>query len=189
VIIFRPARIARGELTRYENHTSSVENPQANAICERLHQTVSNILRPLLHENPPNNVEQSFRIMDTALQTAAYSARAAIHGSLRISPGALAFHRDMILDMPLIADLLLLGQRRQALIDHRLLEANRRRISYDYQPNDEVLILTYKPDKLEPRATGPYRIDRVHTNGTVSIRRTNQLIERINIRRLRPYRR
>jgi hypothetical protein len=33
---------------------------------------------------------------------------------------------------------------------------------YDYQPGQEVLKLVYKPDKLEPRAQGPYEIIAVH---------------------------
>jgi transposase InsO family protein len=32
---------------------TTVKNPQSNAICERLHQTVANILRPLTHVHPP----------------------------------------------------------------------------------------------------------------------------------------
>ena len=59
---------------------------------------------------------------------------------------------------------------------------------YDYQPNDQVLVLVYKPDKLEPCARGPYRILHTHVNGTVMIRRSPTVTERINIRRLRPYR-
>jgi hypothetical protein len=170
-------------------HPTSVKNPQANAICERLHQTVTNVLRPLLHTHPPNNVDEANLIIDTALQTAAYSARTAIHSTLKITPGSLAFHRDMLLDIPLIADLHLLQQKRQALVDERVFQANRVRISHDYQPQDEVLILAYKPDKLAPRATGPFVIERVHANGTVTIRRSPHVTERINIRRLRPYRR
>ena len=50
-----------------------------------------------------------------------------------------------------------------------------------------MLVLKYNPDKLEPCALGPFRIERVHANGTVTIRRTPHVIERINIRRLRPY--
>jgi len=111
---------------------TTVKNPQANAICERLHQTVENALRPLMHAHPPANIAEASLIVDTALQTAAYAARAAIHGSLKISPGALVFQRDMILDIPLIADLELIRQQRQALIDEQLIRANRRRISYDY---------------------------------------------------------
>jgi hypothetical protein len=119
-------------------------------------------------------------IIVTALQTAAYSAREASHGSLKITPGALVFHRDMILNIPIIADLELLRQRRQALIDD---------ISHDYQPNDEIQILAYKPGKLDPRANAPFRIVRIHTNGTVTIQRTPLVTERSNIRRLRPYKR
>ena len=29
------------------------KNPQSNAICERMHQTVTNVLRTLVHTNPP----------------------------------------------------------------------------------------------------------------------------------------
>ena len=177
-------------LTRHHirRQPTTVKNPQANAICERLHQTVTNVLRPLLHAHPPQNIEEAALLVDTALQTAAYSARVAIHSTLNVAPGALAFHRDMLLNIPLIADLQLLRDKRQLLIDEQTMRANRRRISHDYQPTDQVMVLAYKPDKLEPRATGPFTIERVHTNGTVTIRRNPHVTERINIRRLRPYR-
>ena len=35
---------------------TSAKNPQANAICERMHQTVGNVLRTLLHGEPPQNI-------------------------------------------------------------------------------------------------------------------------------------
>ena len=108
---------------------------------------------------------------------------------MKITPGALVFNRDMLLDIPLIADLHLLQQKRQALIDERLNCTNRMRILHDYQPAEEVMILTYKPDKLETRAIGPFVIQRVHTNGTVTIRQNPFVTERINIRRIRPFRR
>ena len=34
-------------------------NPQANSICERMHQSVGNILRTLLHGDPPKNVSKA----------------------------------------------------------------------------------------------------------------------------------
>jgi hypothetical protein len=92
----------------------------------------------------------------------------------------------MTLDMPVIADLHLSQQQRQALIDKNLLRANRRRVSHDYQPADEVLLLTYKPDKLDPQATGPYTVHSVHTNGTVIMNRNPFVRERFNMRRMRP---
>ena len=45
--------------------TTTVKNPQANAICERLHQSISNSLRTMLHKYPPNNIDQSNDIIDT----------------------------------------------------------------------------------------------------------------------------
>ena len=82
---------------RIHAHPTTVKNPQANAICEHLHQTVTNVLRPLLHIHPPQDINEANLIMDTALQTASYSARAAIHHTLQTTPGALAFHIDMLL--------------------------------------------------------------------------------------------
>jgi transposase InsO family protein len=32
---------------------TSAKNPQSNAVCERMHQTVGNVLRTLLHGEPP----------------------------------------------------------------------------------------------------------------------------------------
>ena len=112
---------------------------------------VTNVLHPLLHIHPPQNVDKAALIVDTALQTAVHSARTAIHSTLKISPGALAFHRDMLLNIPLIADLQLLRDQGQVLIDQLLMRANRLRISHDYQPNEQVWILAYKLDKHEPQ--------------------------------------
>jgi transposase InsO family protein len=52
---------------------SSIKNPQSNAICERMHQSISNSLRALLHTNPPQNADSAHLMMNTALQTAAYA--------------------------------------------------------------------------------------------------------------------
>ena len=86
-----------------------------------------------------------------------------------------------------MADLHLIQQHRQHLIDERLIQSNRKRYSFDYQPNQEVLKLVYAPDKLEPRAHGPYRIHSVHTNGTVTLQVTPFTRERISIRNVKPF--
>ena len=127
--------------------------------------------------------------MDTALQTAAHAARAAIHSTLKVAPGALVFGRDMFLNIPIIADLKLIRDRRQLLIDKQLARANRRRFHKDYQPGDEVLKLVPDPNKLEPRAVGPYPIVRTHVNGTLTIRLSPLVTERLNVRRVKPYNR
>jgi hypothetical protein len=139
--------------------------------------------------DPPYGAENALQLVDTAIADAVYATRCTLHSALGTTPGALAFHRDMILNIPLVADLQQIQRRRQQLIDHRLIKANAKRFSYDYKIGDEVLKLVYNPDKLEPRAVGPYPITRVHTNGTLSIQISAGVIERINIRRVKPYRR
>ena len=42
--------------------TTSAKNPQANAVCERMHQTVGNVLRILLHGEPPKNITRAKRV-------------------------------------------------------------------------------------------------------------------------------
>ena len=50
-------------------------------------------------------------IVDTCCAAASYAARSTIHSTLRISPGAWVFQRDMILNIPLLTDLQLIHQR------------------------------------------------------------------------------
>ena len=167
----------------------TTKNPQANAICERMHQTVGNALRAMSTLQPPAGVETANQMVDTALANCMYATRAALHSSLQGTPGSLVFQRDMVLDIPVIADWQTIQQHRQQLIDKRLIAANNKRFKHDYHPGDEVLKLAYKPNKLSPRADGPYPIEAVHTNGTVTVRLNPTTIERINIRRLKPYHR
>jgi len=169
-------------------HPISSKNPQANAVCERMHQTVGNSLRTLQTLNPPAGIQEAASLVDAAIAEAIFAHRASYSEALGSTPGAVAFGRDMILNIPVIADLISIRNRRQHLIDERLIKANRRRFAYDYAVGEQVLKLVYKPNKLQPRAEGPYPITRVHTNGTVTIRISPQVIERINIRRVKPYR-
>jgi len=74
------------------------------------------------------------------------------------------------------------------MIDDRLITANCKRFSYDYAVGEEVLKLAFKPNKLEPRAIGPFTIERVHSNGTLTIRLSPTTIERIYLQRVCPYR-
>jgi hypothetical protein len=46
---------------------TTAKNPQSNAVCERMHQTVGNILRTLLHGNRPQNITNTAQYVDEAL--------------------------------------------------------------------------------------------------------------------------
>ena len=80
-------------------------NPQANSICERMHREVGNILRCLIHSNPPRTLANAKALVDSALATTMHVLRTNISQSTGNSPGALAFHRDMIMDISLQADM------------------------------------------------------------------------------------
>ena len=58
------------------------KNPQANAICERMHQAVGNTLRAMVALHPPTGVDSANRLVDTALANCLFATRSAIHGSV-----------------------------------------------------------------------------------------------------------
>jgi transposase InsO family protein len=167
---------------------TTARNPQGNSICERMHQTVANILRTLIHLNPPNDAAQAQHLVDNAIATAMHATRCAVNRTLGTSPGALAFRRDMLLDVPLIADWLTVQQNRQALVDANILRQNARRKDYHHRVGDSVLVKAVDPVKFAPRAHGPFSIVQVYTNGTVDIQKAPHIVEGINIRRLVPFR-
>jgi hypothetical protein len=162
---------------------TSVRNPQANAICERLHQYV------FLSQPIPANVLNVAELVDSAIATALHASRATIHRTLGMSPGGIIFNRDMFLNIPLLTDFELLQTRRQVIINDNLCRANSKRRQHDYQPGDECLILDHKATKkLDTRFIGPFTILHSHVNGTLTIpQRTPDVIDRVNIRQVKPY--
>ena len=145
---------------------TTVKNPQSNASCERLHNTVGDVLRVILRTNRPINQEMAGQAIDNALATTMHSTRCAVNHTMRTSPGALAFNRDMLMDVPFIANLAAIRDRRQQLINTNLLRTNKRRIDYNYRVGDNVMIKRYDPTKLQERLHGPYRISQVCVNGS-----------------------
>ena len=83
----------------------SAKNPQANAICERMHQSIGNMLRVFNTLNPPTGITNMQQLVDTAITNAVFAARATVHSALQTTPSGLAFGRIMVLDIPLVADL------------------------------------------------------------------------------------
>ena len=117
-----------------------------------------------------------------------HAMRVNVATTLNSSPGALVYGRDMFLDVPLIADWQAIAERRTQVVNESLQRANLKRRTYDYVQGQQVLKKTHKPTKLGERKEGPYPISQVHVNGTVSITLRPGVTERINIRRVIPYR-
>jgi hypothetical protein len=61
---------------------TTAKNPQSNAVCERMHQMVGNILRTLLHGEPPPDMASTKEYINEALSIAMHAMRAAIRAPL-----------------------------------------------------------------------------------------------------------
>lgn len=169
--------------------TSTSRNPQGNSLIERIHQTIGQVLRTVCASRNPKTKHEAEAVIEETLATAMHACRCACTSALEYnSPGAMAFGRDMFLDIPLIADILAIRNNRQLLVDQRLLRANAKRIKHDYAQGDLVWKRNYigLSDKLKNTVEGPFEITRVHTNGTVTIQLSPSVTERISIRRIRP---
>ena len=93
---------------------TSVKNPQANAILECVHQVIMTMLRTadidMADTVTPSDI-------DTFLTNASWAIRSTYHTVLKASPGAAIFGRDMLFDIPYIADWNKIGDYRQRQTD------------------------------------------------------------------------
>jgi len=160
----------------------TVKNPQANAIVERLHRVMGDMIR--------SQIATRYKFADPIsemLSAAAYGIRATVHGTTRFTPGQLVFRRDMILRTEMEANMELVRQRRATAIAKGNLRENKRRIKYDYKQGDQVLILAGGLDPKLKLHEGPFKVLSYNkSSGTLHIKRRNY-IEPINVRRVRPY--
>ena len=107
-----------------ENVGTTVKNPQSNALCKQMHQTILNVLRVIMRTTERQNENDVNQVVENALATCTHATRCAVNNVLKCSPGALVFCRDMFVDVPIIADLLAIRDRRQLLIDENLRRQN-----------------------------------------------------------------
>ena len=160
----------------------TVKNPRANAIVERMHRILGDMLRVQLATKHPK--EDPVKELTSA---AAYAIQATVHGVMRFTPGQLVFSKDMILRTHVEANMELVRQRHEQAIQKTNIRENKQRIAYDYKPGDQVLILSGVMDPKLKLHQGPYSVISYNkSNSTLIIRRKNY-IEPINIRQVRPY--
>jgi hypothetical protein len=163
---------------------TTVKNPQANAIIERVHGVIGDMMRTRELDMSPT-VEDT--MIEDFLVDASWAIRSTYHTVLKSTPGAAIFGRDMLFDIPYVADWNVIGRRRQDQVESTNRRKNKFRVPHDYAIGDKILI---KKDgilrKAESKYEGPYTIIQVHCNGTVRIQR-GSIAERLNIRRLTPY--
>ena len=126
--------------------------------------------------------------IDTFLTNVAWAICSTYHMVLKASPGTAIFGRDMLFDIPYIADWNKIGDYRQRQTDLNTQRENNSRVDYDYKVGGKVLV---RKDgilrKTESRYDSePWTITSVHTNGTIRVERGSKS-ERLNIRRVTPF--
>ena len=104
-----------------------------------------------------------------------------------MSPGAAVFGRDMLFDIPHLADWTAVRECRQHLVSQNNARENRKRVDFYWAVEDKCLIIQHGTlRKAEDKNIGPYVVTSVHTNGTLRIQ-CGTVNGRMNIRRLKPY--
>ena len=127
---------------------------------------------------------------DTAdfLTNAAWAVHSTYHTVLKTSQGAAIFGRDLLFDVPFIADWSKIGEYRQKQTDNNTRRENGTCVDWDYQPGDKVLL---RKDSILRKAeslyeSDPWTITSVHTSGTIRVQHGTKS-EWLNIRRGTPY--
>jgi hypothetical protein len=152
---------------------------------KRVHQVLGQVLRTaeldMADSVTPNDV-------DVFLDNAAWAIRSTYHTVLKASPGAAIFGRDMLFNIPFVADWCKIGQQRQSLNNRGNQQKNAKQINYDYKDGDKVLVINKGNLCKAESAYGkvPWAITTVHTNGTIRFQR-GTIMEQLSIQRVEPF--
>ena len=162
---------------------TTVKNPQSNAILERVHQVIGQMLRTseidMANSVSPNDV-------DVFVDNAAWAIRSTYHTVLKAWCSCIwtrhalwhSIHGRLEKDW----------KSQESLMDCSNEHENKKHIDYDYKVGDKVLIVKDGILRKSESKFGkePWTITTVHTNGTIRVQcRTKS--EWINICRVTPF--
>jgi hypothetical protein len=122
------------------------------------------------------------------LDNAAWAMCFTYHMVLKASPGAAIFGRDMLFDIPFMADWHKIGEQRQSLTNRGNQRKNAKCIDYDYKVGDKVLLINKGILCKAESAYGkePWTITKVHMHGTIRIQHGTRM-EQLSIQRVQPF--
>lgn len=162
----------------------TVRNPQANAIIERVHQTIGNMIRTFSVENMELDETDPW---SGVLAATMFAIRATMHTTTQATPSQLVFGRDAILNTTFEANWKFIKDRKQKIIKKNNMQENKKRTAHEYQVHDRCLLKTLVTNKYgQPEYDGPYQILQIKDNGTVRVRK-GAVTDTVNIRRIKPY--
>ena len=160
---------------------TTVANPQANAIIERIHQVIANML---CTSNPITDSESTkFRIQQQ-LHATQWAINSTYHTTLKASPAQLVFGRDMIMSTTYLANWAAIQHRKQEVTNAANKQENKHRIPHEYHVGDKILICKQidKLGKLQCPTQGPFVIVKVQ-----DLIDKGSYKEKINIRCILPF--
>jgi hypothetical protein len=146
----------------------SIKNLQANAILERMHQVIMTMLHTT--ELDMANTVVPSDIADFLTDTT-WAICSTYHTVLKASPGAAIFGRDMLFDIPFLADRNKIGDHRQCQTDRNTACKNKSCIDWVYKIGDKVLLCKegiFNKSEIKYHCD-PWTISTVHTNGTIRV--------------------
>ena len=146
----------------------TTRNPQANAMVERAHQTMHNMVRSIgIKKKEDLDEDFGWRGILAAVR---HAMHATVHTTMRATPSQLVFARDALLNVSFEADWQYIKERKQKLIIQNNKRENATRIPHQYQVGGRVMV------RLEPnrkhgtdRNAGPYTVTHIYDNGTVRL--------------------
>jgi hypothetical protein len=170
-----------------EPKCTTVKNPNANALVERLHSTLEDQLRTkILGKDFVGKV-------DYLIQIALFANRATTPSNCAYLPSQLAYGVDMIFRQKILIDWVALKQVRQLQAVANNAKENKKRLGHIYKV-DNLILIVKKPYELAKAgkitlptySEGPYRILKLYENGAVKIQ-CGSFTDNLSIRRIMPY--
>ena len=166
----------------------TTRKPQANAIVERVHQTVHNMIGTTRITEKDDL--QALHDFTGILSAARRAVNSTVHTTLRATPSQLVFRREALLNSAFQADWKLICQRKQRMININNARENISRREYQYTVGQTVMV------KLDPSRKdgedffkGPHTVSQVHDNGTVKLTKATAngaVSQAWNIRQIKP---
>ena len=78
----------------------------------RIHQSVGNVLRIVVQVEDPKTIHEATQVIHKTLALTMKACRCATNGTLgHYTSGALAFKRDMLMNIPLVSDIIALQEK------------------------------------------------------------------------------
>ena len=131
--------------------------------------TVSKILQIKIHTHLPRTLGNAKALVYEALPTVLHKIRRDTSQVTGYLLGVLAFHRNMLLDVILVADLMVIRQGHQLSGDENLRHTNAKQSSYNYKVGQEVLKKRHKLSNIGKHWDEPFAITQVHVNINITI--------------------